>query len=134
MEKLLKSISAFTVVELMVVVALVCILAAISLTQYRAYINRGKCTEVEVAAHDTLLALTRELADSGSAPTGAGYANSHTLPSGQVLNYPANVLVSYSGNGTQANPFTVNATRSNPVCTKGDGTYSLVQGQSSGTW
>ncbi len=124
----------FTLVELMIVIAIMGILAAVALTVYQSNINSAKCSEAEVPAHDTMLALIRELADSGTPPPAAGYANSHTLPSGETLNYPANVQVSYSGNGTQSNPFVVNAQRSNPACNQGDGIYTLIQGNTRGTW
>jgi len=124
----------FTLIELMIVLAIMCLLGAISLTIYKSHINKAKCTAVEVAAHDTMLALMRELADSGTAPPSQGFANSHTLPSGETLIYPSNVQVSFSGNGTQTNPFIVNAKRSNPVCNQGDGNYTLSQNQPTGIW
>ncbi len=124
----------FTLIELMIVIAIMGILAAVAMTVYRSNINSAKCTEAEVPAHDTMLALIRELADSGTAPPPAGFANTHVLPSGETLTYPANVQVSYSGNGTQANPFVVNSQRTNPICNKGDGTYTLIQGNTRGVW
>ncbi len=126
--------AGFSLIEIMIVLAIMGLLAAVSLTMYKGHINKAKCTEAEVAAHDTMLALMRELADSGTAPASQNYANSHTLPSGETLTYPTNVQVSFSGGGTQANPFVVNAKRSNPACNKGDGEYTLTQGQTTGTW
>ncbi len=124
----------FSLIEVMIVLAIMGLLGAVSLTVYKGHINKAHCTEAEVAAHDTMIALMRELADSGTAPAAQGYANSHTLPSGESLNYPTNVQVSFSGSGTQANPFVVNAKRSNPSCNKGDGEYTLTQGQTNGVW
>ncbi len=124
----------FTLIELMIVLAIMGLLAALSLTIYKSHINKAKCTTVEVAAHDTMLALMRELADSGTAPPGQSYANSHTLPSGETLTYPTNVQISFSGNGTQTNPFVVKGKRSNPACNQGNGEYTLSQNQSTGVW
>ena len=131
---IMKKDTGFTLVEVMIVLAIMGILAAISLTMYKGHINKAKCTEVEVAAHDTMLALMRELADLGTAPPSQNYANSHTLPSGETLTYPTDVQVSFSGGGTQANPFVVNAKRNNPACSKGDGEYTLTQNQTRGVW
>ncbi len=128
-----KNCNAFTLVELMIAIAILGILAAIAMNIYTPYVNSAKCSPVEVSVHDTMLALVRALADSGSAPSSAGFANSHTI-GGETLTYPADIQVSYSGNGTQANPFIVNGKRSNPVCNKGDGVYSLTQTQTTGIW
>ncbi len=124
----------FTLIEIMMVVLIIGILLTVSVPLYSRYINSSKCVDAEVAAHDTMLALARELADSGTAPSSSSYANSHTLPSGETLAYPTNVEVKFSGSGTQADPFVVNAKRSNPTCPKGDGEYTLIQGQTTGIW
>jgi len=133
-KKSLMETAGFTLVELMIVLAILGILAAVSIGMYKSYVNNAKCTEVEVAAHDTILALMRALADSGTAPAAqSDYVNSLTI-GGETLTFPTNVKVKFSGSGTQASPFVVNAKRSNPTCGKGDGEYELTQGHIRGAW
>lgn len=129
-----KGQAGFTFIEMLIVVGLLSILAAIAVVSYNRYMNSAQCAPAEVAAQDTMLALVRALYDTGSAPAAAGFANSHTLPNGETLTYDTGVQVSYSGAGTQANPFVVNAKRSNPACQKGDGVYTLNQNQTRGSW
>ena len=129
-----KDKKGFTLIEILITVAILCILASIAVMTYQRFMNSAQCAPVEVAAHDTMLALVRSYYDTGSPPPAAGFANSHTLPNGETLTYDTGVEVSYSGAGTQANPFVVNAKRSNPVCQKGDGTYTLSQNQTRGSW
>ena len=131
--KILRDHTGFTLTELMIALAIMGILAAVSLSAYQSYINKAKCTEAEVAAHDTMLALMRAMADTGTAPAAQGFANSHTI-GGESISYPTNVQVGFSGSGTSADPFVVNAKRSNPACNRGDGTYTLTQGQTTGAW
>ncbi len=128
-----KSATGFTLMEVMLVIAILGILSSIAIVSYSRYVNSAKCVPVEVAVQNTMLALVRAYANSGTAPTGAGFSNSHTID-GETVSYDTNIVVSFSGNGTQTNPFIVNGQRSNPVCNNGDGIYTLVQGQSMGTW
>ncbi len=129
-----KKHAGFTLIELLITLSIIIILASIAVVSYNRYLNSARCTPAEVAAQDTMLALVRSLYDTGSAPLPAGFANSHLLPNGENVTYDTGVLVSYSGNGTQANPFVVNAKRNNPVCQKGDGIYTLNQNQTRGSW
>ncbi len=129
-----KDQTGFTLIEVLITVGILSILTAVAVVSYHKYMNSAQCAPAEVAAQDTMLALVRSLYDTGNPPSAAGYANSHTLPNGETLTYDTGVEVSYSGAGTQANPFVVNAKRSNPVCEKGDGTYTLNQNQTRGSW
>lgn len=118
----------------MMVVALIAVLGAIAMSIYVPYTRRARCTDAEVAAYDTMVALQQTLAETGVAPApDLNYLNSRNI-GGQQLNYPQNVTVSYSGAGVTGNLFVVNANRTNPICPRGDGTYTLTQGQTEGVW
>lgn len=121
----------------MMVVAMLAILGAISMAMYGPYRQRARCTEAEVAAYDTMLALQQTLAETGNTNNtvdNLAYTNTKTI-GGQNLNYPTNVTVRIAGAGTTpSQPFSVDATRINPACPRGDGIYTLNQGDTQGQW
>jgi len=128
-----KQNAGFTLVELLIVVAILALLAGVAVMSYSKYIKHAKCSEVQVAAHDTMLTIMREFSDSGTAPAAQSYANALTI-GGETLTYPTNVQVSFSGSGTQASPFIVKSKRTDNGCDFGDGEYVLTQGQIRGVW
>jgi len=58
----------FTLVELMVVIAIIAILAAIALTTYRAYIKKSQAKELMTIARSCIQEVISECAVKGSAP------------------------------------------------------------------
>lgn len=58
----------FTLIELMIVIAIIGILAAIALPAYQDYANRAKVSEVVVAADACKSAVTESFASSGTLP------------------------------------------------------------------
>ncbi|MDP3293439.1 MAG: pilin [Nevskia sp.] len=58
----------FTLIELMIVVAIIGILAAIALPAYQDYANRAKVSEVVVAADACKTAVTESFASVGTLP------------------------------------------------------------------
>ena len=58
----------FTLIELMIVVAIIGILAAIALPAYQDYANRAKVSEVVVAADACKTAVTEYFASAGGLP------------------------------------------------------------------
>jgi len=64
----------FTLIELMIVIAIIGILAAIALPAYQDYANRAKVSEVVVAADACKSAVTESFASSGTLPADASAA------------------------------------------------------------
>lgn len=65
----MKAQKGFTLIELMIVVAIIGILAAIALPAYQDYTTRAKVTEVILAASSARTAISEAAALKGSMPT-----------------------------------------------------------------
>ena len=126
MENLIQEETGFTLVEIMVVVAILAIMAAVAVGIYQPYVNRTKCSDVETAVHETMMRATQYVAENNSAPPGTAAALGVTLPSSV-----SSVVV--GGSGTTANPITVNGTATGNKCTLGT-KYVLTEDDTKGTW
>lgn len=125
----IKNQKAFTLVEMMVTIALIAILGAVSMASYRSYVRNARCTDAEVAAHDVLAVLVRARAEGvlpGAGQTCSGSCNI----AGETINLPNDVTVAYFPAAT----LSVNSTRTNPVCPRGNGVYQLNENQTQGVW
>lgn len=74
----------FTLIELMIVIAIVGILAAVALPAYQDYTVRAKLSEVMARGSEAKTALTEYYAAKGALPTSASTAVFNTGPAGKV--------------------------------------------------
>ncbi|WP_296217645.1 type IV pilin protein [Pseudomonas sp. UBA2684] len=114
-------IKGFTLIELMVVVAIVGILAAIAYPSYTEYVNRGKRAEVQAALMEAAQALERYYSVNGSYLDGASIADVFTA------NVPASGSANYviAAQAATATSYTLRATRSGSMAADGCGNFEL---------
>jgi len=84
----------FTLIELMIVIAIIGILAAVALPAYSDYTNRAKMSEVILAASTCRTEVTESVQTGSALPTTLGCA---AAPTGGVSKYVTSVAVSSSG-------------------------------------
>ena len=78
----MKNQKGFTLIELMIVVAIIAILAAIALPAYQDYVARSQVSEAMTLSSGAKTAVTEYYADKGAFPTtnaGAGLAGASSI-------------------------------------------------------
>ncbi|MES2508915.1 MAG: pilin [Pseudomonadota bacterium] len=93
----------FTLIELMIVVAIIGILAAVALPAYQDYTTRAKVSEVVLAASGARTAIAEYVAASGAFPSSASAASIATQSSKYVNN------LAYTNTNASAGVVTVTA-------------------------
>ena len=82
MTKVMRKQSGFTLIELMIVVAIIGILAAIALPAYQDYTNRAKASEVVLAASSVRTCVTEIIQSGGTNLQGCASGRSTTYVEG----------------------------------------------------
>jgi len=94
----------FTLMELMIVVAIVGILAAVTYPSYKQYVDRGKRAEARAALLDTAARQERWYSDNNS---------QYTATITDIINDPAGGACTAAGVQTETCLYTLTATTSN---------------------
>ena len=127
LQKLRGNSKGFTLIELMIVIAIIGILAAIAIPNFIAYRNKAYCGYAEGDAQNTLAALSSYFSEPErtTLPDSA-----QDLIDAEALSL--NNAVS-SVDITTANGFTVTVEDDSGRCPRGD-TYSATMGGDQGSW
>ncbi|HHX83511.1 MAG TPA: prepilin-type N-terminal cleavage/methylation domain-containing protein [Pseudomonadaceae bacterium] len=115
----------FTLIELMIVVAIIGILAAVALPAYQDYTVRAKVSEVVLAASAGKTGVAEYYQTMGTVPTDASEAGINPAYTSQYVS-----AMSYSGSGSTA---TISAKASGIPAVQGKDVVLVGTAQTSGT-
>lgn len=125
-----KNEKGFTLIELMIVIAIIGILAAIAIPNFISYRNKAYCGQVENDASSTLAALSSYFADAGHDAT----PDTNDLVASENLSTnggAGQITIAGDVNGTIT--ITVAKPTTNP-CPKGNTFISYMGGTNAGGW
>ena len=126
LQKLRSNKEGFTLIELMIVIAIIGILAAIAIPNFIAYRNKAYCSQAESDAQNALAAVSSYFSepDRTTLPTLGDLQTSE--------NYTSNngtVVIGGAANGS----ITVTVTDDSTRCPRG-GSYTATMGGAEGVW
>jgi prepilin-type N-terminal cleavage/methylation domain-containing protein len=128
LQKLRGNQKGFTLIELMIVIAIIGILAAIAIPNFIAYRDKAFCGQAEHDAQNTLASLSSYYADADhtSVPTTTNLINIEQLSLNNATN---SVVVS----GTVTSIMSVIVTDDSNRCPR-DNVFTATMGGAEGTW
>ena len=130
-----KKEDGFTLIELMIVVGIISVLAAVALPMYRDYTRTARCQQVIGPVHSTMVAVVGDFAENGTSAlnniTSTGNPDSLVI-NGRTYEYPENVEISYSRDAS--NVYTVTGKRTDGLNCPVNGIYTLLEGETEGGW
>ena len=128
LQKLRSNKKGFTLIELMIVIAIIGILAAIAIPNFIAYRDKAYCGQAEHDAQNTLAALSSYYAD----PDHIALATLPNLIATEDLSLN-NATASVVLTGTVTGTMTVTVTDDSVRCPRAT-TFSVTMGGVAGTW
>ena len=128
LQKLRSNKKGFTLIELMIVIAIIGILAAIAIPNFIAYRDKAYCGQAEHDAQNTLAALSSYYAD----PDHVALATLPNLIATEDLSLN-NATASVVLTGTVTGTMTVTVTDDSLRCPR-NATFSVTMGGAEGTW
>ena len=123
-----RNTDGFTLIELMIVIAIIGVLAAIAIPNFIAYRNKAYCVQAENDAQNTLAALSSYYAepDHTSVPNTRDLMDTEDL---SLNNSSLHVVIT----GTVTSVMTVVVTDGSNRCPR-QSVYRIVMGGAEGTW